>query len=191
MTQKPVTVKKNSPMPKIDNNNFPIEANLSSAQSFFSKTKKGMLWGFIFLLLLSLSIFSGLFIYQAGNRKNITSILKNETNEATGPQIAPAPSPTPVDLANYTVEVLNGSGKIGEAAKVKKLLEGENFVVSSIGNATSSSERTIFSKKPDTPQSFVDSLVSILEKDYLLAPEVETSDTQSFDMIIIIGQTLK
>jgi len=116
---------------------------------------------------------------------------------------APAPSllkntPTPasdsakleIDFSEYKVQVLNGSGIRGEAAKVKELLEAEEFLIEEIGNADKLTyEGTIIKAKKEVPSEFLDRLKIVLEESYILDASEELEDSEEMDVVIIIGSS--
>lgn len=118
-------------------------------------------------------------------------------------EITPAPSilkntPTPasdsakleVDFSKYKVKILNGSGIRGEAAKVKELLEQEEFLIEEIGNADKLTyEKTIIKAKKEVPRQFLNTLKSVLEETYLIDADEELEDLEDVDVIIIIGSS--
>jgi len=90
------------------------------------------------------------------------------------------------DLAKYPIEILNGSGIRGEAAKVQEQLEAQDFVVSDIGNADASTyEETLIQYGSDVPKAYVDMLKKELEKIYVV--KVEELDEESDAVTVVVG----
>lgn len=114
-------------------------------------------------------------------------------------EIMPSPVPTitveptkvvEVNLAEYNIEVLNGSEIAGEASKLKTELITGGFKVVSIGNAEKSDYRdTIISVKKKVSAAFLEKLKDNLKKTYTLAPDAKTSlpETSEADVVITIG----
>ena len=142
---------------------------------------------------------AGVFMYREGtiksnvNNKIISSPSPNPTEE---PQLSPSassspsaiPAPETIDISKYKIEVLNGSGISGEAAKVNKQLETEKLTVSSIGNADSlSNQKTNIQAKKTVPKEFLEKLKSFLEKEYILDDIKELSDNEKSDVVVIVG----
>lgn len=106
-------------------------------------------------------------------------------------QVKPTVTPIEVtltkkDLAKYPIEVLNGSGIRGEAAKVQELLEGSDYVVSDIGNANNSKyEETVIQYGAKVPKEFVDMLYKELGKTYIV--KKEGLDEESGLVTVIVG----
>jgi hypothetical protein len=115
----------------------------------------------------------------------------------------PAPSrisPTPasdsakliIDYSKYKIQVLNGSGIGGEAAKGKEILETEKFVVEEIGNAQSSDfDLTIIQAKKGVDKAFLDKLKSVLGETYLLGSDEVLEELEELDVVVIIGSGKK
>jgi hypothetical protein len=107
------------------------------------------------------------------------------------PTNTPSPTPEPLDLAQYKIKILNGSGIIGAASKLKESLTGEGFTVTTIGNAATSNytDTTVFANKNVNPK-YLEKLKSFLNQSYTLAsgsaaPGGLTTDA---DVIIVIGK---
>lgn len=100
------------------------------------------------------------------------------------------PTPTPEresNKENIKIRILNGSGIVGEAGRVKTLLEKADFVVESTDNADAydHKETDIQAKaKIDTP--VIEELTGILDDDYTVSSS-ELGDSEEVDIIIVVG----
>lgn len=160
----------------------------------FWNSKTGKIWMLLFVMSIIIAIAAGIFIYKEGT---IKMNLSNQSASSSSPSTisvptnsSPTATPTPevIDLSKYEIEVLNGSGIPGEAAKTKDVLEKEEFKVVSIGNADElDSQKTIIQSKKIVPRQYLDKLRSLLEKSYVLDETTELSDDQKSDLIITIG----
>ncbi len=137
------------------------------------------------------ALLGGIYFYQKG-----INLPPGASPEPTPTEVANAgavPSASPVasvDLTKYPVNVLNGSGTTGEAAKVKTLLEGGGFKVSAIGNASSSNfTKTIIKVKSDVPAAFVSQLSALLSKTYTLDSNQTLSTSASDSVQVIVGSS--
>lgn len=137
------------------------------------------------------AIAGGVFYYKKGisKRKVITSEPKIET---------PTPLPTiteqKVDLKKLSVNVLNGSGKRGEAAKVKELLTSFGFdsVKIKTGNASSYDyKQTNVSLKDSFPESVFEAVKNSLSDYEVVKSEEQLKEDSEFDIIIIVGSEKK
>ncbi len=139
----------------------------------------------------------GVYVYFSG----ISAVQDSEkSTPIPSPTITPEPSATPkqtpeseeIDLSQYKISVLNGSGKIGEASKVSSLLEENGFKVENIGNASRYDfENTVLQTKKQTPQSVVVLLKKALSSIYLV--EIDSKnlpESSEFDFIITVGSKL-
>lgn len=133
----------------------------------------------------------GVYVYMNG-----ISRLPEETPEST-PTVVPTPTPeaspeaspgAEVDLTSYKLSILNGSGKIGEAGRVEKLLENAGFEVTNTANAkTFDYLETLVEVKEDVPQSVVDLIKETLSGSY----KIEIGDTlevdSTYDIVVTVG----
>lgn len=92
-----------------------------------------------------------------------------------------------VKLADYAVQVLNGSGIAGEAGNVKDLLEAEGFEKLDVGNADSYDYTdTEVRMKKNTPKEVFETIKSAL-KDYTVV-EGDKLEEEKNDVMVIVGQ---
>lgn len=87
------------------------------------------------LIVIGVAILTGLGLLVAvRGPESVTSMF---TSPTPTPSSTPIPTPTQVALnrADITIEVLNGSGVAGEAAKMREFLEGKGYDVGRAGNA--------------------------------------------------------
>ncbi len=155
----------------------------------FWGTGVGKIWtiGFIGLIVAGLTV--GLFIYGATSKSNnpqSTSIAITPTIQIT---TTATPSVKEINIADYKIKVLNGSGIQGEAAKVKKLLMDESFNVAEIGNAGSSdNNQTVIQAKTGTPESILKQLKDLLGKSYTISVLKDLPDSENADVVVTVGQ---
>ncbi len=122
-----------------------------------------------------------------------SSMSNDSTMVASKPSPSPTsepatPTPAKVDLSAYSIKVLNGSGTTGEAAKAKTMLEGKGFTVGSVGNAdTSDYTKTEISVKKSVNQAYINALITALKDMYSVNSVVNTSSSQSTDVVVTIG----
>ena len=152
---------------------------------------RNLAWKIISSILIVLALLTGVFLYLQGikdEQKPQESVISSPT-----PQVNTDISPTPavsevVDLSMYKIQVLNGSGISGEAARAKQLLEEEKFTVSSIGNAdTVNYQKTIIQSKKTVPKEFIDKLKGFIDKSYVLDDTKELDESEKSDVLIIVG----
>lgn len=98
----------------------------------------------------------------------------------------PTEEPT-VNKEDLKIKVLNGSGVVGEAGKVQKILEGADFVVDSTANADEYDHKTTdIQVKSTVPSSVTNELTELLGEDYTVDSS-SLDDTEDVDIIIIVG----
>ena len=125
-------------------------------------------------------------------KNEILSFITKPTSEPTGVEVtvtqAPTASPTAeiVDLTKYSVEVLNGSGVTGEAARVKDVLISAGFTSVDIGNTTATIESQL-KTKTDMPAEVSDMVIKSIEN-YKLELTDSLTDEEKHDLIIVLGK---
>lgn len=143
------------------------------------------------ILVVVLSILGGVFYYVStyglpNQKKEV--VVKKETTQI------PTPSPTPAeeelaDLSEYKIQVLNGSGTVGEAGKVSDLIKEEGFEDVVAGNAEEYDyKQTEVSLGKTTPMGVYDAIVKAISDSYEVTKAAEFRHTsESYDAIIIVG----
>ncbi len=103
------------------------------------------------------------------------------------PIVSASPSPTP-NYVNFKINILNGSGKIGEANKVKALIEKAGFKVSTTGNAaTFDFKDTVIQSKKAIPQEAIDKLTAAISSSYETEVGKVLVDSGAYDITITVG----
>jgi len=108
-------------------------------------------------------------------------------------KIRKIPSPTPtivfLDPKDISIDIKNGSGRFGEAGRLKANLEKEEYTISSVGNADIDSVTTEIATKIAVPHDYISSLSAILMEQYKMSSTSATipESTSSADIIITIG----
>jgi hypothetical protein len=153
-------------------------------------------FGFFFLVafltfLIGLAVISGISYLMPDQKESLKVVNTDDANETPQPTAEPTTPPEEVDLTAYAVEVLNGSGTTGEAAKVKALLETAGFKVGTVGNAdTSDYTKTVVSAKKSVNQQYLHKLMEELKKTYEVNTVVESATaSQTSDVVVTIGSS--
>lgn len=135
-------------------------------------------------------IAGGVYVYVSGVSNNtIAESTPTPTLAPTEMTPTSKPSPTPTVVpSSYKVSVLNGSGVIGAAGKVKASLETSGFKVTGTGNAANYSfKNTVVQVKSSVSAGAIDLIKKALN-DYV----VEDGDTlpvsSTFDVIVTAGK---
>ncbi len=156
-----------------------------------SVKKPSKLWMYLVVLLI-VAVVGVVVLYKSGTFNNIFNGQKKSVVEVTpspSPTALITPSPTVIDRTTLQLEVLNGSGVTGEAARIKTILLGDGFINIDTGNATATTEGTI-SIKPTVPASVVTDATKSVSNYVLGEPQILTSGDK-YDLIIVVGSMKK
>jgi hypothetical protein len=157
-----------------------LEEEIDEAVTIKINKKLLFISGIAFIV--GLTGLSGFLLWQGSNsqKKNVSSI-----------NASPSPLPTSspeakADFSPYTLQILNGSGIVGAAGKLKDTLTPLGFKEIMAGNAdrTDYTQNTIQAKSKVLP-----GVVAALEKElagYLVTKD-PLADSTSYDLVIIIG----
>jgi len=98
-----------------------------------------------------------------------------------------------IDLSQYLVQVLNGSGSGGEAVYAKQLLSLEGFETIETGDAQSSRhEATTVALKKAVPEAVFDAIKESLGDAYQVQPAIDSlSKDAQYDAVVTIGKRIK
>lgn len=138
----------------------------------------------------------GVYVYFSGVAKpTALPTPKSTTTPEPAATATPKPSATPAapskdEISKVSVSVLNGSGKIGEASKVKDLLTAGDIKSVTTGNASryDYTSTVIQFKKEVTPalRSYIEKLVA---KSYTVeVDEKDLATSGKTDVVITVGQ---
>lgn len=153
-----------------------------------SKGKKVFIVVFILVLIAGL-VAGGLYYYKTKVSNEVPKKPESPTPtvEVTS---TPTPSAEKVDLSQYKISVLNGSGIPGEAGKVKAALEKEGFKSIDTANADSYDFTTSeVSLKKGTPDAVYEAIKSAMGAYKIAKQEKELAESSEFDVQIIVGTT--
>src|SRR3989344_263523 len=128
----------------------------------------------------------GFWAYQL--RQAQTSDVAGDSTESLDVIETPAPTVAPsveVDFSELKVQVLNGSGTPGEAAKVQELLEAEGFEEFNTGNAKAYTyKETEVSVKPGASEEVYEHVKETLGENYSVTTGDELDETSEYDVVI-------
>lgn len=93
-----------------------------------------------------------------------------------------------LDLTEFSVQVLNGSGTPGEAGEVKALLEKAGFEGVETGNAKSQTAKvTTISAKAGVPKGAISAVEDALEGEFATEIGNELDEASDFDIVVSTG----
>ena len=162
----------------------------STWEDLKEEKKQGFYWPVLLFALLGFIIGIAFFAYQEGIKKGKTDVFTTVSPTMTPPA---TPTEVVVDKKAYTISVLNGSGRGGEAAKAKTLLEREGLIVDTVGNAERSDyNNTIVQARSNVAKSYLDELITTLkDNNYDVSEPEELTQKGKADVIITIGRDKK
>jgi|GEM_PF-971925 len=135
--------------------------------------------------------FTGLSDLDAGPLASVSPSSSPSTSPMTSSTPTPTPSATPVPtamLATYKVSVLNGSGQVGGAGKVKALLENAGFKVGNTGNAASYNfTNTVVQVKDTVPADVIATIKKTLSSEYSVEVGKALVTSSPYDIIVTVG----
>lgn len=134
----------------------------------------------------------GIYVYLTGTKESgVAPSPTPEVNVITesSPEASPESSSSAnMKLSEYQVQVLNGSGKIGEAGKAKALLEESGFKVKTTGNAASFDfTDTIIQVKNSVSEEVLDMVKESLSSAYSVKTGDILDSDSDYDIVVTIG----
>ena len=142
----------------------------------------------VIIFLIMLVSIGGFLMYN----KNMFPKNKPSPTPTSLKTISPTPktAPTPeIDLSNYTITILNGTGREGEATRLETLLQDNGFNVVKTGNAdTYDYEKTEVRFKENVPDEAKLPLDKLLKTLYDFSRGEKLEEKEESDILIIIGK---
>lgn len=127
----------------------------------------------------------GLYFQYFHQPKKVEKIIVKEVKKT------PSPTPTIIFLnpKDIDIEIKNGSGRFGEAGRLKAALEKNDYTISAVGNADVDVMVTEIAARITVPHDYISSLSAILKEQYKMSSDSATipESTSSADIIITIG----
>lgn len=141
------------------------------------------------------ALLGGIYYYKTSLSENDTSTSDENEKEITAPTQSPQPTESEeseqeeVNLEEFKVNVLNGSGIAGEAGNAAELLENEGFGAPKTGNAKSYDFTTTQVELKETvPESVYNKVKDALSENYIVEKSEDfLDDASSFDIVITVG----
>lgn len=152
-------------------------------------SKKGSKWLWILAILLILG--AGLvwfLVWKETKPAKVSEISKIEVTPSPAATTTATPE-AKINLAQFEIRVLNGSGIAGEAGRAKALLEGDGFKVKSTGNASAydfTTTEVTYSQTVST--AWLAKLKTELAKKYVIKEPVVGKITGA-DVEIVVGSS--
>lgn len=152
----------------------------------------------IFLVLGGLVV-GGVFSLRSRGEKEVESlpvveVTPSPAEEGPGdisqvtPTATPAAEVVEIDLQDYSVQVLNGSGVPGEAGRAEDLLLAGGFEAIDVGNADSYDYTdTEVSLREGTPKAVFDSIEEVLGESYSVVKGDALARDADYDVVVVVG----
>jgi len=148
--------------------------------------------GAVVIIIIIAAVVAGFLFFKAKSRTDQNT--PKPTHAQSKPTII-TPSATPsaeVDFSSYSITILNGSGREGEAGRLQAILEDNGFTVAEIGNAESSNyQKTEIHHKENVPESVTLTLDKIINTLYDFSISADLEEDSKSDIVIIIGSAIK
>ncbi|OGD86746.1 hypothetical protein A2164_01585 [Candidatus Curtissbacteria bacterium RBG_13_35_7] len=130
------------------------------------------------------------FLSKFGNKTNETpSISTKTTISSPTPFASDSPLPSQIlDRSKIKIQVVNGTGKIGQASQVKEKLESLNFSDISLENSDKQGNKetkVVFSQK--IPAEIKEEIVKMLEDSFAKVNVGIENEIENYDFIITTG----
>ena len=153
-----------------------------------------LLFGLTILIALVIGfVAGGLYVYTSGMRGLDNGEEVEQTPAPTSePEQTPEPTPTPepVDVSEFTVSILNGSGVIGAAGDAEALLDEAGFNVGNTGNASRFNYTdTVIQVKDGVAQSVVEQLEEAHSEEYSVEVGDPLPETSQYDIVVTVGSS--
>ncbi len=146
-----------------------------------------MLWA-IGVIVACIVVGGGL-VLVTGKVHSFPKIISMPTPTPTPVKTTPTPTPQALLRSSLSVQVLNGSGKVGVASKMKSLLESKGYTVVGTGNA----DNYNYDKTQIVVKAARKDYITLLEDDLSGSYTLGTSaanlkDSTSYDTEVIVGK---
>lgn len=178
-------------MPAISVSTSSPDGATGSSEKEANKKSPLILLFIVFLICGFVVGISILFLLSKNNYKlpNVASLVPFGKHAPTPTAVAAAtPTPEKVDIAKYTIRVLNGSGVAGAAGQTKDDLTSEGFTVTATGNATDDVTETTISAKSSVDQAALSKLTEALSKKYTVSSQIGSlQDSENTDIVVTIS----
>ncbi len=156
------------------------------------KSNKKMLLVSFVLIAIIISAGGSLFYWfkMKGTSKPEKKIFTTKSTKPSTPSAVPTTGK--INLSEYKIKVLNGSGIVGEAGKVKSILEEAGFTVTSTDNADNYDFReTVIQTKKSAAKELINKLKETIEKSYISTQGANLTDKDEVDALVTVGNKKK
>lgn len=178
-----ITVESKS-MPEVK----PEEHIFEEEKSVEPEEKSSKKWLVIFLVFVILVVAAGLAYYFLVVKKASAPLPEGKTPTAET-TVTVTPTSAPVNLADYKIKILNGSGIAGQAGVVEEILKEEGFTDFATGNADNYDyEATEVSLKENIPDKVFEAINRALNSKYKVEKQAKAVAADAdYAILIVVG----
>lgn len=159
------------------------------SQSQDSKAPKGLLMVVVILVLLAVGVV-GFVVYKSNAMsKEQIAVVPTPTPDTSTPTPTDTPAtPQITDKSVVKIQVLNGSGTVGQAGQIATALEKDDFKTPDTGNFDGDKQAdTVVNYTASVDKSLVDEVVTVLKKSFTTVDASVSSTLTDFDIQVITG----
>ena len=92
-----------------------------------------------------------------------------------------------INKADFKIQVLNGTGKVGAATSMRDFLVSKGYTVVGVGNADSYNYQLTTVRIKESKKEVTEHLTKDLEERYAINVGSPLSEGEQFDILIIVG----
>ncbi|MCX6809515.1 MAG: LytR C-terminal domain-containing protein [Candidatus Berkelbacteria bacterium] len=191
MAEEPKQVEQKPEMADDDNDNGDFEEE---------KSRSGIFYLILGILAIVVAAAFALYILLKDDKSKTTDSAQSTVTVTTSQTATPAVSTsataaaqttstagtTSSDFTGSSVRVANGNNTSGEAAKIKKLLEGKGFTVTKADNASKQYTESIIYYKTGK-EDLANALKSAITSSYNATIEKSDSIAGTYDAVVVLG----
>ena len=187
--------------PKRDDQNEPDESIVSDDElKVETKGQGGVFYLVMGIVALVVATAAALYIlYKDDNPNKSTDSVESVQSATVTASTSPGTSVTStvsavatqtvkaeVSFKDDKVRVANGNGVNGEGAKIKTILEGKGFTVTSVGNATKQYDKSIVFYN-EGKESLANAIKEAIQDEYTADIELSPSTVGQYDAVLALG----
>lgn len=180
---------------------FPRLANFKpkeAAKAPIQSKKSGLKY---LILILTIGLAAALFLlwptikeffFQKGEKYSEPTKVATTTplpgSKAATPSATESAKPnSSINKADFKIQVLNGTGKVGVATNMRDFLVSKGYTVVGVGNADNFNYQTSFVRTKESKKEAADLLTKDLAERYAISVGSPLSEGEQFDILIIVG----
>lgn len=167
---------------------FPPQVE-DASQDQESKAPKGLIIVVVILVLLAVGVV-GFVVYKSNamSKQQIAAVPTPTPGETESITPTDTPMATITDKSVVKIQVLNGSGIVGQAGQIATALEKDDFKTPDTGNFDGDkTKNTLVNYTTKVDKSLVDEVVTVLKKSFTSVDATVSSTLTDFDIQVITG----